>query len=933
MDGEWQCGIPVMAINALPVIPIKQSFLVDSNRITTREWYNFFNELLRLLAQGDSASDAVIADIIARIQALENEGSFLIQGLGSIQVDGTPENGIVQLSLVNDVQNPGNTFYYGTGPTGQKGWFSIASAFTATLPGIQIITGSNGVTNIQARDDLAALEAIATTGFAVRTAANAWTTRAIGGTTNRITVTNGDGVAGAPVIDISASYAGQTSITTLGTITVGTWNGTAIAASFGGTGQTTYVVGDLLYASATNALSRRAIGTTNQILSVNGGLPTWQNIGTLIPSSGVVAGTYGDARHIPVVTVNAQGFVTAMALKAVCPFDSTGLISGGALSIGSPTSTFSVSAGVSMYMDYTNPNEPEQILVPFGPFSNQTIPGIGTRLATYIGISNAGVIVQSATPFTNAQRRSITSLGAVIHSNMAIVNATNDISSTVRSNGNQVQDLMQAIGPLNLTGNVYSANGANLNIDKTAGTIFKFGSNFHTNVDDPHSVSLVAGTAITFRYRTSTGVETADTTSILPNVYESAPGVLTAVPALINTWHIQRISIFQSGLTRIQYGQAVYASMGSAIDGIQTEAFTTETNIAENGILRCYLVINRGILGLLGNSQFVAVTKFGGISSGGIALTFANIVSALGYTPQPQDATLTALSGADWAANALPIGTGADTLTQTAFAANTFPARASAGNLVAKPITDFGLSLVDDVDAATARITLGAMSIPTAYIDGLRLTWNSASSLSVSTGSAYIPASGIVINSNSMITKSSLSLAASTWYHIYLFLNSGVPDIEIVTTAPSSAYFGSARTKSGDTSRRYIWSVKTDAAGGIFQFKIDSTGLHRYLLGNALFRVLSNGQSTVARTQINCGAFMPVTSTAAIFQYDNTTEPSVFVNLSNPESTVSSMVGISPKASNITAFPTDNSQKVDYFYSTTPTGGFYLDVVGFAIDR
>jgi hypothetical protein len=74
---------------------------------------------------------------------------------------------------------------------------------------------------------------------------------------------------------------------------------------------------------------------------------------------------------------------------------------------------------------------------------------------------------------------------------------------------------------------------------------------------------------------------------------------------------------------------------------------------------------------------------------------------------QPLDATLTALAAANWAANALPIGTGADTLAQTAFAANTFPARASTGNLVAKSITDFGLSLVDDADASAARTTLG----------------------------------------------------------------------------------------------------------------------------------------------------------------------------------------------------------------------------------
>lgn len=49
------------------------------------------------------------------------------------------------------------------------------------------------------------------------------------GTANRITI-NPDSV------DIASTYVGQTSITTLGTITSGTWNGTAIGLTYGGTG-------------------------------------------------------------------------------------------------------------------------------------------------------------------------------------------------------------------------------------------------------------------------------------------------------------------------------------------------------------------------------------------------------------------------------------------------------------------------------------------------------------------------------------------------------------------------------------------------------------------------------------------------------------------------------------------------------------------------
>lgn len=49
------------------------------------------------------------------------------------------------------------------------------------------------------------------------------------GTANRIT-------ANADSLDIASTYVGQTSITTLGTIGTGTWQGTAVAVAFGGTG-------------------------------------------------------------------------------------------------------------------------------------------------------------------------------------------------------------------------------------------------------------------------------------------------------------------------------------------------------------------------------------------------------------------------------------------------------------------------------------------------------------------------------------------------------------------------------------------------------------------------------------------------------------------------------------------------------------------------
>ncbi len=74
----------------------------------------------------------------------------------------------------------------------------------------------------------------------------------VGGTANRITVT-------ADAIDIAATYAGQTSITTLGTITTGTWNGVAVGVAYGGTGVTTLT--GLVKGNGSSAFTSAVAGT------------------------------------------------------------------------------------------------------------------------------------------------------------------------------------------------------------------------------------------------------------------------------------------------------------------------------------------------------------------------------------------------------------------------------------------------------------------------------------------------------------------------------------------------------------------------------------------------------------------------------------------------------------------------------------------------
>lgn len=99
----------------------------------------------------------------------------------------------------------------------------------------------------------------------------------VSGTADRITSSGG----ATPVIDIAATYVGQTSITTLGTIATGTWNATTIGVTKGGTGLTSASQGDLLYGSAANTYSALAKDTNSTRYLSNTGSsnnPAWAQV-------------------------------------------------------------------------------------------------------------------------------------------------------------------------------------------------------------------------------------------------------------------------------------------------------------------------------------------------------------------------------------------------------------------------------------------------------------------------------------------------------------------------------------------------------------------------------------------------------------------------------------------------------------------------------
>lgn len=152
-------------------------------------------------------------------------------------------------------------------------------------------------------------------------------------TGNTLNVGAGTGITvNADDIQISASYAGQNTIVTLGTVTTGTWNATAVTPAYGGTGQTTYTIGDLLQATGATTLSKLAAVATGNAL-ISGGVGTassWGKIGLTTHVSGTLPEANGGTNQSTYTTgdlLQATASNTLGKLAAVATGNA--LISGG----------------------------------------------------------------------------------------------------------------------------------------------------------------------------------------------------------------------------------------------------------------------------------------------------------------------------------------------------------------------------------------------------------------------------------------------------------------------------------------------------------------------------------------------------------------------------------------------------------------------------
>jgi len=211
----------------------------------------------------------------------------------------------------------------------------------------------------------------------------------------------------------TSASTGAVTLSFPSTVDITTLNLTnALGTTFGGTGLTAWAPGQIPYASATNVLSGLAIGSSGQVLTVAGGVPTWAAPATagtvtsvgmsvpaflsVTPTSITSSGSF--ALSLANQTANAgffgpaSGAAAAPTFRAMVPLDWAASAATGAfpyassgtanawLGIGTTAAPLVVKSGLPAWASYTLPTSVATGDLWYGSATNvKSALGIGTN--------------------------------------------------------------------------------------------------------------------------------------------------------------------------------------------------------------------------------------------------------------------------------------------------------------------------------------------------------------------------------------------------------------------------------------------------------------------------------------------------------------------------------------------------------------------------
>lgn len=314
------------------------------------------------------------------------------------------------------------------------------------------------------------------------------------------------------------------------------------------------------------------------------------------------------------VSDNERDLITSIA--------GTGLLTGGLLSINADNTKFDLSAGEGYIIDnHTDPTNPVVTKVTWNAFTAQVVTNIATQRTTNIFVNSSGQIIQNGNTVEPEDARDYIIIGRLVHTNLTNISNVLHFPHAVFNGFLHAMDIDDAIGTVNVSGNLFGPDGVNLTMNKTSGQTYRVGTNYANSKKSPNFTTDAAMTPVTFRYQYRNGsggfTTTNTTTNIDPNNYDNGTGTLADIPSN-NRYSIQRIYYSAASATVfVTYGQAYYSTLIAAQAGIGTESPAISPALQETS-LRGFIVIKDGTTDLNNTADcvFVQASKFGEILVG-----------------------------------------------------------------------------------------------------------------------------------------------------------------------------------------------------------------------------------------------------------------------------------------------------------------------------
>ena len=303
----------------------------------------------------------------------------------------------------------------------------------------------------------------------------------------------------------------------------------------------------------------------------------------------------------------------------------TGVVSGTVVSVNAgDNTTFDVAAGTYFVLDpFTDPMNPT-----FTPVTLAGQVGIamtGTAPFTYVYADINGDIQQQTSEWTAEQVRDNAILAIVVRENGVNISAVSENQIFARGAAYLAVDQARAIGGVNIAGNHFTPNGANLQIDRSSGETFGLSINAAASQKTPNNIIRSGDTALTFDIIYSNGAggftEITGQTNMNVTQYDNGTGTLATIP---NNRFVNHRWLYFASVNRcvLQFGSTIYNTIAEAENNRLAEAFQN-VGLAVDDNTRTIMSLAQGATDLsdLSDARFNNTGKFGFGTGGGGSVT------------------------------------------------------------------------------------------------------------------------------------------------------------------------------------------------------------------------------------------------------------------------------------------------------------------------